>query len=82
MCCQVSLPWFWEHFDAEKYSIWLGKYNHDDDLSNTPFMNVNLMGGKIFTYQSTRVGEIATRIDAFFTRMLCVVGGISEAVTR
>lgn len=43
---QVAIPWFWENFDADKYSVWYGTYNYNDDLAAMNFMNVNLIGGK------------------------------------
>ena len=40
----VSIPWFFEHFDKEGYSIWFAKYKHE---LNQPmkFMCMNLVGG-------------------------------------
>ncbi|CAD5225759.1 unnamed protein product [Bursaphelenchus okinawaensis] len=39
-----SIPWFWENFDAENYSIWYGEYKYPEDLTLT-FMSCNLIGG-------------------------------------
>lgn len=44
---QVAIPWFWENFDADKYSVWHGTYMYNDDLS-MDFMNVNLIGGTLY----------------------------------
>merc|ERR1711973_71757 len=39
-----SIKWFWEHFDAENYSIWRGDYKYNDELAMV-FMSCNLIGG-------------------------------------
>merc|ERR1711973_322181 len=39
-----SIKWFWEHFDAENYSIWKGDYKYNDELAMV-FMSCNLIGG-------------------------------------
>ncbi len=41
---EKAIPWFWEHFDAEDYSLWKVKYKYDDELTMT-FMSNNLIGG-------------------------------------
>ena len=41
----VSMPYFWEHFDKENFSIWRGTYKYSDELSKI-FMTCNLVGGK------------------------------------
>ncbi|CCK71450.1 translation elongation factor EF1B gamma KNAG_0H00340 [Huiozyma naganishii CBS 8797] len=40
----VALPWFWEHFNSEEYSIWKVEYKYNDELTLT-FMSNNLVGG-------------------------------------
>lgn len=42
---KVAIPYFWENFDAENYSIWYGEYKYPEDLTLT-FMSCNLIGGK------------------------------------
>jgi len=39
-----SIPYFWEKFDAENYSIWFCEYMYPDELTMT-FMSSNLIGG-------------------------------------
>nr|ATP16744.1 elongation factor 1gamma [Adelphocoris suturalis] len=39
-----SIPYFWEHFDKENYSIWLGEYKYNDELKKV-FMSCNLITG-------------------------------------
>ena len=40
-----SIKWFWEHFDAEHYSIWRSDYKFNSELTMV-FMSCNLVGGK------------------------------------
>lgn len=42
----VSIPFFWNKFDKENYSIWLGEYKYNDELKKV-FMSCNLITGKI-----------------------------------
>jgi len=41
-----ALPWFWENFDAEGYSIYFGEYKYNAELEKL-FMTRNLVGGFI-----------------------------------
>ncbi|CCE65547.1 hypothetical protein TPHA_0L01950 [Tetrapisispora phaffii CBS 4417] len=40
----VALPWFWEHYNPEEYSLWKVEYKYNDELTQT-FMSNNLVGG-------------------------------------
>ncbi|EJS41381.1 cam1p [Saccharomyces arboricola H-6] len=40
----VALPWFWEQYNPEEYSIWKVTYKYNDELTMT-FMSNNLVGG-------------------------------------
>lgn len=40
---EVALPWFWENFNAEEYSLWKCDYKYNDELTMT-FMSSNLVG--------------------------------------
>jgi elongation factor 1-gamma len=40
----VSIPYFWEKFDPENYSIWYGEYKYNDELTKI-FMSCNLITG-------------------------------------
>ena len=40
---EVALPWFWENFKADEYSIWRVDYKYNDELTMT-FMTSNLIG--------------------------------------
>lgn len=39
-----SIPYFWEKFDPENYSIWYGEYKYNDELTKV-FMSCNLITG-------------------------------------
>jgi elongation factor 1-gamma len=41
---EKSIPYFWEQFDPENYSIWLGEYKYNNELAKV-FMSSNLIGG-------------------------------------
>ncbi|KAI9497897.1 hypothetical protein BDB00DRAFT_544875 [Zychaea mexicana] len=38
------MPWFWENFDSEGFSIWRVDYKYNDELTQV-FMSNNLIGG-------------------------------------
>jgi len=40
----VSIPYFWEKFDPENYSIWFGEYKYAGELTKV-FMSCNLIAG-------------------------------------
>jgi len=40
----TAMNWFWEHFDAEGYSIWRVDYKYNSELAKI-FMSANLIGG-------------------------------------
>lgn len=39
-----SIPYFWEKFDPENYSIWFGEYKYNNELTKV-FMSCNLITG-------------------------------------
>ena len=39
-----SIPYFWEKFDKENYSIWYGEYKYNHELTKV-FMSCNLITG-------------------------------------
>lgn len=41
---KIALPWFWEHYNQEEYSIWKVNYKYNNELTLT-FMSNNLIGG-------------------------------------
>ncbi|KAJ5980037.1 Elongation factor 1-gamma 2 [Penicillium waksmanii] len=40
----VAMPWFWQNYKPEEYSLWKVDYKYDDELKLT-FMANNLVGG-------------------------------------
>jgi len=42
----VAIPWFWEHFDKEGYSVYFGEYKYNSELTKL-FMTSNLLSGFI-----------------------------------
>jgi elongation factor 1-gamma len=38
-----ALPWFWEHYKPDEYSLWRVDYKYNDELTMT-FMSANLIG--------------------------------------
>lgn len=40
---EVALPWFWENFKPDEYSLWKVDYKYNDELTLT-FMTSNLIG--------------------------------------
>lgn len=41
---EKALPWFWEQYDPEEWSLWRVDYKYNDELTLT-FMSNNLVGG-------------------------------------
>ena len=44
-----SIPYFWEKFDKENYSIWRCDYKYADELTMV-FMSCNLIGGSLYKH--------------------------------
>lgn len=42
---EKSVPYFWEKFDKQNYSIWYGEYKFPSELTQV-FMSCNLISGK------------------------------------
>lgn len=45
---EVALPWFWENYKSDEYSLWRADYKYNDELKMT-FMSSNLIGKSIFS---------------------------------
>ena len=43
----VALPWFWENYKPEEYSLWAVDYKYNDELTQI-FMTSNLIGTSLF----------------------------------
>ncbi|KAL9623342.1 MAG: hypothetical protein Q9160_002449 [Pyrenula sp. 1 TL-2023] len=50
---EVALPWFWEHYKPEEYSLWRVDYKYNDELTLT-FMSSNLIGGFFARLEASR----------------------------
>jgi len=50
---EVALPWFWEHYKPEEYSLWRVDYKYNDELTMT-FMSSNLIGGFFARLEASR----------------------------
>jgi len=55
----LSVPWFWEHFDKENYSIWFCEYKYPEELSKI-FMTCNLVGGMFQRLEKLRKNAFAS----------------------
>ncbi|KIW26889.1 uncharacterized protein PV07_06682 [Cladophialophora immunda] len=49
----VALPWFWEHYKPDEYSLWKIDYKYNDELTLT-FMSSNLIGGFFNRLEASR----------------------------
>ncbi len=53
-----SVPYFWEKFDKEAYSIWRCDYKYNDELTMV-FMSCNLMSGMFQRLEKLRKNAFA-----------------------
>lgn len=65
----VSIPYFWQKFDPEHYSIWYCEYKYNDELAKT-FMSSNLIGGMYQRIEKMRKAAFAS---------VCVWGGDNDS---
>merc|ERR1712066_499225 len=56
-----SIKWFWEHFDAEHYSIWRSDYKLNNELTMV-FMSCNLVGGMFQRLEKMKKNAFASAI--------------------
>jgi len=65
-----SIPYFWEKFDKENYSIWYGEYKYPQELTKV-FMSCNLITGKktfyIVIFKRISPGKICFAIKVDLT---------------
>jgi len=54
-----SVPYFWDKFDKENYSIWRGDYKYCDELTMV-FMSCNLIGGMYQRLEKLRKNAFAS----------------------
>jgi len=48
-----ALPWFWEHYKPEEYTLWRVDYKYNDELTQV-FMSSNLVGGFFTRLEASR----------------------------
>merc|ERR1712142_886984 len=56
---EKSVPYFWEKFDKDHYSIWYSEYKYAEDLSKI-FMTCNLIGGMFQRVDKLRKNAFAS----------------------
>merc|ERR1719510_2253851 len=56
-----SVPYFWEKFDKENYSIWRCDYKYNDELTMV-FMSCNLIGGMFQRLEKLRKHAFASML--------------------
>lgn len=54
-----SIPYFWEKFDPENYSIWFGEYKYNGELAKV-FMSCNLITGMFQRLDKLRKNAFAS----------------------
>lgn len=54
-----AIPYFWENFDKEGWSIWKATYNYNDDLKRI-FMSSNLVSGMLQRIDKLRKNAFAS----------------------
>ncbi|KAI1920970.1 elongation factor EF-1 gamma subunit [Ophidiomyces ophidiicola] len=50
---EVAMPWFWENYNSEDYSLWKVDYKYNSELTLT-FMSNNLIGGFFARLEASR----------------------------
>jgi len=56
---EVSIPYFWEKFDAANYSIWYCEYKYNSELTKV-FMSCNLISGMYKRLDKMRKHTVAS----------------------
>jgi len=58
----VAMPYFWENFDKENYSIWHCEYKYPEELKMI-FMSCNLITGNLTTCFEDVLAIIAFKLS-------------------
>jgi hypothetical protein len=66
-----AIPYFWENFEPENYSIWYGEYKYPEDLSLV-FMSCNLITGE----------SLCNSFNSFLFRHVPALGQDAQACVR
>ncbi|KAF7712690.1 Elongation factor 1-gamma [Penicillium ucsense] len=70
----VAMPWFWEHYKPEEYSLWKVDYKYNDELKLT-FMANNLIGGFHARLEGSRKYLFGCQA-VFGANYACVIKGV------
>ncbi|KAE8359304.1 hypothetical protein BDV27DRAFT_136397 [Aspergillus caelatus] len=70
----VALPWFWQNFKAEEYSLWKVDYKYNNELKLT-FMANNLIGGFHARLEASRKYLFGAQ-SVYGTNYDCVIRGV------
>lgn len=70
----VAMPWFWEHFKPEEYSLWLVDYKYNNELKLT-FMANNLIGGFFARLEASRKYIFGTA-SVYGENYNCLIRGV------
>lgn len=70
----MSIPYFFEKFDPENYSIWFAEYKYPEELSKV-FMSCNLITGMFQRIEKMRKAAFAS-VCLFGTDMDSTISGI------
>ncbi|KAJ5920937.1 Elongation factor 1-gamma 2 [Penicillium verhagenii] len=71
---EVAMPWFWQNFNAEEYSLWKVDYKYDSELKLT-FMANNLIGGFQNRLEASRKYLFGCQ-GVYGANYACVVRGV------
>uniref|UniRef100_A0A1I7VH92 eEF-1B gamma n=1 Tax=Loa loa TaxID=7209 RepID=A0A1I7VH92_LOALO len=69
-----AVPYFWENFDSENYSIWFSEYKYPEDLTLT-FMSCNLISGMFQRLEKLKKNAFAS-VCLFGTDNNSTISGI------
>ncbi|KAL3985464.1 Elongation factor 1 gamma conserved domain family protein [Acanthocheilonema viteae] len=69
-----AVPYFWENFDSENYSIWFAEYKYPEDLTLT-FMSCNLISGMFQRLEKLKKNAFAS-VCLFGTDNYSTISGI------
>ncbi|KAF7591285.1 hypothetical protein BBP40_001794 [Aspergillus hancockii] len=70
----TALPWFWQNFNAEEYSLYKVDYKYDNELKLT-FMANNLIGGFHARLEASRKYLFGAQ-SVFGTNYNCAIRGV------
>ncbi|OJJ43773.1 hypothetical protein ASPZODRAFT_135795 [Penicilliopsis zonata CBS 506.65] len=70
----TALPWFWQNFKADEYSLWRVDYKYNDELKLT-FMANNLIGGFHARLEGSRKFLFGAQ-SVFGENYKCVIKGV------